>query len=78
VRVFVAALRKWAVMGGGGEENTGTSKNIVEVKNISQRGRSKEFVALEGRLVLSQDSSFQNRSLALLLSACSSNPLIST
>jgi hypothetical protein len=57
---------------------TGTSKQIVEVKNISQSGRSKVSVALEGRRFPSHERGFQKRSQALALSARSSNLFIST
>ena len=53
----------------GREESTGTSKPIVEEKNVSQSAGSKASLALEGRMV--QESGFQNRSRALALSACS-------
>jgi hypothetical protein len=60
----------------GREESTGTSKPIGEAKNVSQSAVSKASLALEGRMV--QESGFQNRSRALALSACSSNPFICT
>jgi hypothetical protein len=62
----------------GREESTGTSKLVVEVKNFSQGAGSKASLALEGRMVASQESGFQNRSRAFALSACSSNPFITT
>ena len=45
----------------GREESTGTSKPIVEVKNVSQIAGSKASLALEGLMVQIQERSFENR-----------------
>jgi hypothetical protein len=51
MRVFCSRTKQVGCYGGGGEESTGTSKPIVEVKNVSQSGWSKSSVAFEGLMV---------------------------
>jgi hypothetical protein len=56
----------------------GTSKPIVVDTKVSQIAGSKVSLAVVGLMVPSHERGFQKSSLALALSACSSNPFIST
>jgi hypothetical protein len=56
----------------------GTSKPSVVDTKVSQSDGSKALLADVGLMVLSHERGFQKSSRALLLSACSSNPCIST
>ena len=56
----------------------GTPKPSVVDTKVSQSAGSKASLALVGMMVPSHDMGFQKSSRTLVLSACSSNPFIST